>query len=246
MKRIRKMVEPTPGLSDYLKEPTTLEYKDFRNYRSSNAYKELLAELVSLQRGLCGYCEANIPLHGRDHQIEHVAPQSIYPEAALRVSNMIACCAGGTVKSRDRENVSDPRRHNQSCGQAKGDSDDQMFFDPRQLPALPSLLVVRSDGRIEPDGDACQSEDEIERVKVTIKILGLNVGRLRAARERRWRDLLDVWARHFQDDDAMAEAARRELLPRQDGRLARFFTTRRSFFGRYGEQALSVAPDSWV
>ena len=247
MKRIRTMAESTPGLSSYIEEATTPEYAEFRDYGGGAAYKELIAGLVDLQRGLCGYCE--IRLLESDRQVEHVAPQSAHPEAALDTSNMIACCKGGSAsvfESADEERFLRPPRRNLSCGQAKADRDDPQFLDPRQLPALPSLLAVRNDGRIEADGRARQSEDEVAKVEKTIEILGLNVERLRAARERRWRDLLEVWAPHFQSDDAMTQGARSALLPGQDGRLARFFTTRRSFFGLYGEHVLSLAADSWI
>ena len=246
MKRIRTMAEPTLRLSNYLEEATTPEYREFRDYLGGAAYRELIAELVDLQRGLCGYCEIEINLHQSNHQIEHVLPQSTHPEAALDVSNMIACCKGGTVEVEDQERFLKPPRRNLSCGQAKAERDDPQFLDPRRLPAQPSLLAVRNDGRIEADDRVCESEDEIARVEKTIEILGLNVERLRAARERRWRDLLDVWAPHFQSDDAMAQGARSALLPGQDRRLAPFFTTRRSFFGRHAEHVLLLAGDSWI
>ena len=247
MKRIRAMVGPTLGLSSYLEEATTADYDDFRAYRGGVAYRELIADLIDLQRGLCAYCE--IDLHELDRQIEHVAPRSGHPEAALQASNMVACCKGGSAslfESKDEERFLKPPRRNLSCGQAKAGRDDPQFLDPRQLPALPSLLAVRNDGRIEADDDACQSEDEAAKVEKTIEILGLNVERLRAARERRWRDLLEVWAPHFRSDQAMTQGARAALLPGEGGRLARFFTTRRSFFGRHGEHVLSLAADSWV
>lgn len=247
MKRIRTMVEPTPGLSSYLEEAATPDYDEFRSYGRGAAYKELIAHLVDLQRGLCGYCE--IDLHELDRQVEHVAPQIGHPEAALCTSNMIACCKGGsasTFESNDEERFLKPPKRNLSCGQAKAERDDPQFLDPRSLPALPSFLAVRIDGRIEADGNACQSEEEIARIERTIEILGLNVERLRAARERRWKDLLAIWVPHFQKDDAMTQGARSALLPGPDGRLARFFTTRRSFFGSYGERVLSLASDNWI
>ena len=245
MKRIRTMVAPTPGLSSYLDEATVPSYGEFRDYGRGAAYRELIAALVELQRGLCGYCE--IDLLDSDRQVEHVAPQRSHPDAALRTANMIACCKGGTASaSNDEERFLKPPKRNLSCGQAKGATDDPRFLDPRSLPALPSLLVVRFNGRVEADDNACRSDEEAARVERTIEILGLNVERLRANRERRWRDLLAVWEPHLRSDDAMTKGARNELLPNEDGRLAPFFTTRRSFFGRYGEDVLSLAPDSWV
>ena len=89
---------------------------------------------------------------------------------------------------------------------------------------------------------ACQSEGvAVEFVEKTIAILGLNVDRLQRARARRWKDLREIWGAEFNNADNMSEAAQRELLPNQDGCLRKFFTTRRSFFGNYGEQVLSCS-----
>ena len=245
MKRIRTMNEPPPGLSSYLEQATAPSYApEFRDYEGGVAYKELIAGLMALQRGLCGYCE--VSLADSDRQIEHIAPQSRHPERALETTNMLASCKGGSVPSEDKERFLKPPKRNLSCGQAKGSLDDPQFRDPHTLPALPSLLVVRHDGRIRADPNACQSEEEIAQIEKTITVLGLNVERLRMARQKRWENLLEIWAPHFEKAKTMAQAARRELLPRQDGRLASYFTTRRSFFGRYGEHVLAQAPDSWV
>ena len=252
MKRIRKLAGPTPGLSNYLEIEAEADYREFKSYQKGAAYRELVARLTALQRGLCGYCEIN--LTELDRQVEHVAPQSDQPEAVLDVSNMIACCTGGTGKNLYGPDVGDeeeryfsPPKRNLSCGQAKGDTVDHLFLDPRTLPALPSLLTVRYNGQIEADDIACQSEGvAVGVVEKTIAILGLNVKRLQRAREKRWKDLSEIWAPEFNNAHNMTEAARRELLPNQDGCLPKFFTTRRSFFGNYGEQVLSLRPDRWI
>lgn len=238
------MTKPPPGLSSYLGQAAEPRYEEFRSYEGGAAYKELITDLVALQRALCGYCE--IELTDLDRQIEHVAPQSRHPDRVLDTTNMMACCKGGSSPTEDEERFLKPPKRNLSCGQAKADRDDPQFHDPRTLPALPSLLAVRHDGRIHANRNECRSEEEIAEIENTIGILGLNVERLRVARERRWKDLLAVWAQHFQKAEYMIQGARRELLPREDGHLANFFTTRRSFFGSHGEQVLSLAPASWV
>lgn len=244
MKRIRTMTKPPPGLSSYLGQAAEPRYEEFRSYEGGAAYKELIADLVAIQRGLCGYCE--VELTDLDRQIEHVAPQSRHPDRALDTTNMMACCKGGSSPSEDEERFLKPVNRNLSCDKAKADSDDPELRDPHALPAVPSLLAVRHDGRVEADGNACRSEEEIAEIEKTIEILSLNIERLRRARERRWKDLLAVWAPHFQKAEDVIHGARIELLPREDGRLANFFTTRRSFFGSHGEQVLSLAPASWV
>ena len=113
---------------------------------------------------------------------------------ALDPENMIACCKGGTRKTDDDARWQPPARRNRSCGEAKQDLADPDFIDPRMLPALPSLTRIRFDGRMTVDEAACAIAGiDAGRVNRTINILGLNVGRLRQAREKRWRALSDQW-----------------------------------------------------
>ena len=251
MKRIRGLCESTRGLEDYLDcVGQGAEWEDFRSHDAGNSYRELLNELIDLQHGLCGYCE--IDLTELDRQIEHVAPRSHDSSRALDVTNMIACCKGGTegvygdARSRDETRYREPVRRHQSCGQKKGDRADDDFIDPRRLPALPSLTRVLVNGTMEADAAACESVGEsAAHVQRTIEILGLNVRRLRDARERRWRALNDAWKDHLDDLDVMEGAARTELLP-NNGYLPRFFTTNRSYFGPASERILAEYPRAWV
>ena len=253
MKRIRKLHELTRGLRGYLDcVKHGAKWEDFRSHEAGNSYRELLNELIDLQHGLCGYCE--IDLTELDRQVEHVIPRSDPSGAprALDVTNMIACCKGGTegvygnARRRDETRYREPLRHHQSCGQKKGDRVNENLVEPRTLPALPSLTRVLLDGTMEADATACESVGEsADRVQRTIEILGLNVRRLRDARERHWRTLNDAWKDHFDDLDVMGEAARGELLPK-NGRLPRFFTTNRSYFGSASERILAERPQAWI
>ena len=119
-------------------------------------------------------------------------------------------------------------------------------LDPRNLPALPSLLRVFDDGRIEADAAACTSAGvSPEDVNRTIETLNLNARRLRAARESRWRTLNEEWG-DWTDRHHLHEAARRELLPLDRGRLPQFFTTARSYFGPVAERVLGEVPQAWI
>ena len=134
-----------------------------------------------------------------------------------------------------------------SCGQKKGNRAIPDFVDPRTLPDMPSLTCVTLDGRIRIDEDACvAAEWEADRIGETVEFLGLNVERLRLAREERWRALEDAWKDYHDDEDTMRAAAREELLP-DNGRLQRFFTTSRSYFSEWGgEEILSEEPREWI
>ena len=256
MKPIRSLDGPPQGLVDYRKKARSAEiWQEFRDFRGGEAYLELIDALTEVQHGLCGYCE--IDLRKDDRQVEHVIPRSDPLQGldlALDISNLIACCNGGTMRYRfgpigldDHERYASPIRRNMSCGQAKGGRTDGMFIDPRTLPTTLLVIEVRFDGRIDANENACVlSQISIDRVRQTINILGLNVPRLRRARENRWRAFNENWHEHFSNGEVMEAAARTELLPAENGLLPKFFTTARSFFSKWGEAVLDRPPRRWI
>ena len=255
MKRIQKLRNPTPRLAAYLaRTGSKASWERFR-HNARKAYQELVETLMKLQHGLCGYCE--IALRDDDRQIEHVIPRSDPNRGAphaLDVANMISCCRGGELGKlfgpagkNDQERFLLPLPDNRSCGQAKENNTDVGFVDPRTLPALPSLTRVLPDGKIEADTDACQAHSiSAARIEKTIVILGLNVERLRVAREKRWNALNDNWASYFDDPVVMERAASGELLQNSDGNLPQFFTTSRSYFSAFGENVLAEHTKEWI
>lgn len=254
MKRIRTLPKPTPGLANYLAQ--SIASSDWSKFHDSDqdAYLELRNALAAVQRNLCGYCEINLDAH--DIQVEHVIPQADPqqgPAKALDYLNLIAACRGGTERIFDADASNDPERflrpvnENRSCGQAKEDTNDPDFIDPRNLPALPSLLRVQPDGAIVADSAACADTGFAESdVAKTIAILRLQSERLRLARENRWNDLKRNWDDYVGDAEAMQAAAQQELLADADGALPKFFTTGRSYFGQIGEQILAETPQAWI
>jgi len=252
MKRIRALDGPTPGLAHYLeRDGEQATWEGFRSHQAGDAYRELVSGLEHIQHGLCGYCEVNII--DNDRQVEHVIPQSDSAQGrahALDPTNMMVCCKGGTLEtSGDQERRMEPVRKHRSCGEAKGKRNlrDREFIDPRDLPALPSLIRVDYNGRIEADADACQKASiAVDRVENTINILGLNVKRLQRAREKHWAALSEFYQEYLDDPQVIQEAARKELLPEEDGRLPRFFSTSRSYFGPVAEEILAEAPGNWI
>ncbi len=193
MKRIRALDGPTPGLADYLEgDGHQANWDGFCSHHRGDAKSELTGSLCSIQHGLCGYCE--IDIIESDRQIEHVIPRSDPEQGrnhALDPTNMMVCCQGGATRSeQDPERRTNPVRDHRSCGEAKENRVDPEFLDPRELPALPTLMRVGYDGRIRADAEACQDASfDVNKVNKTIEILGLNVERLRRAREKHWRAL---------------------------------------------------------
>ncbi len=249
MKCIRALDGPTPGLVDYVDcDGEQANWDGFRSHQAGDAYLELVSALQNVQHGLCGYCEIDVT--DQDRQVEHVIPQSNQAQGAilaLDATNMIVCCKGGTWQTADVARWRPPPKRNRSCGEAKQDSVDPDFVDPRMLPALPSLTRVRFDGRIAADNEACVGASfDAGKVDKTIDILGLNVERLRLAREKRWQALSENWQEYLDDPQVMQKATRMELLPAEGGRLSRFFSTSRSFFGPVAELVLAEPPQAWI
>ena len=248
MKRIAALDEPTPGLVEYKEvEGDAATWDGFGSHAgTSDAKRELAGALETVQHGLCGYCEAS--LDPRNRQIEHVVARSDRgrdgPARSLDHSNMIACCLGNTSL---QPGLSKGTKGGVSCGQAKDDNPDPQFLDPRQLPALPSVVRVSDDGELSPNHAACQQTGlDPTRVQRTIEILRLNIARLRSARADQLRALQEDLIGYGGDKSLVRAAAKRELLPDESGRLPPYFTTTRSFFREVAEDVLDEPGLPWV
>ena len=253
MKKIRELNNPTSGLAEYLNSVGDEKNWDtFRSHNSGASYNELRDALTQNQHGLCAYCELAIKEWRR--QVEHVIPQSdnkLDKSKDLDIANLVACCMGGTrpTYGLKDDHYLEPAKRNMSCGQAKGNQNDENFIDPRILPALPSLMRVLDNGLIEADENACQMVGFLpDHVTRTIEILNLNAERLRLARENRWNGLNEEWQLidDIDDPDMMDDWIRSELMPDEDGRLVSFFTTSRSYFGPLSESILAQRPQTWI
>ena len=257
MKRIRRMDMPTLGLRQYLADDgNQRSWGSFRNYDGGAAYVGLRDALVKLQHRLCGYCEIRLVV-GLDSQIEHVTPRNHPTQGThntFKATNLISCCEGGTrvnvfgcgLPNADPARALPPVGGNTSCGARKGDTTIADFVDPRDLPASPSLFRVVLNGDITADQGACaQAGVAVRSVENTIAFLGLNVPRLRQAREQ-YLTALDEHANDYLNNpDAIRIEARQTLLP-DDCYLPKFFTTARSYFGQLGERILAEPPQAWI
>ena len=248
MKIVRRLENPTDGLARYLSNAgEKADWKKFRRHMHGKSIKELGSALLEEQHGICGYCEIGIDDSNR--QIEHVVPQTDPRRGAALTfdsRNMMACCLGGTRRGDDPARFRQPVRFNMSCGQRKSDRTLPNFVDPRILSAAPSLTRVTPDGRIAPDQAACADAGfTANNVRDTIDFLGLNVERLRVAREDLWRRLDRDW-RDSVDNDTLMRTAAREALGLTRGKLPVFFTTVRSWFGHWAEEILLEPPQDWI
>lgn len=266
MKALRPLTEAPPGVQDFLRRhPATTDWKIFSDYveyenqQGHSAHHELLEALKAKQHGLCAYCE--IDLSSFDHQIEHFLPKSEHKLLTYDPENLLAACMGGTnPHSPDvRRKALKPSRRSMSCGQFKdrGRTGCVPAPKPTKIPRKPRLVEVDDSGTIYAAVAACEtSKWPAEQLTKTLNdCLNLNCERLRQARATVWtklnEQLLSELARLGapSDDDAFEEALRSlatdYLLPDDNGLLAPFFTTHRSFFGEIGELVLSES-DRWI
>ena len=109
MKPIRGLQAPTPGLASYRKDhPESQNWDEFHDdYRSGQAYKELISALVDMQRGLCAYCEIDrdgSASRALSSQVRH----GIGCELDLRAEQSIRCVQGWYESEQPRYRASTP------------------------------------------------------------------------------------------------------------------------------------------
>ena len=250
MKKVHEFKNPTPGLTAYLNcVGAKANWGEFRSHISGASYEELRETLTRNQHGLCAYCE--IAINGSRRQVEHVIPRSdgtLGQVKALDIANMVACCLGGTAPEVG-SNGGGLKPGGPSCGQAKGNQWDPHFLDPREVPALPSLVRVIDNGLIEADEASCEVAGYPPgRVTRTIEILNLNSERLRLAREKRWDGLHEELGQVHDaaGPEVVNDWMRSELTPDEAGCLVQFFTTSRSYFAPLSEDILAEDPQEWI
>lgn len=252
MKPIKTMKQASSGLKSFIDQLPAGElgsWEEFRNHNAGKSYKELISELISLQRGLCGYCE--IDLVELDQEVEHIIPKSdpkIGKKYALDHLNLMACCKGGSsIKRNQVARYKEPVKMNLSCGASKLDEVITSFVDPRSLSAIAFVTKSNSSGKLVADYENCKSAGiDVQSVNDTIEFLNLNVNRLVLARRKIWESLGNSWAEHLGNFELIESAIEKELLPDERGNLRNFFTTRRSYFAPIGNLMLKNRVCDWL
>jgi uncharacterized protein (TIGR02646 family) len=262
MKRIGGLDAPTAGLARFLADDSLDKtWNAFGNFETGAARQEFTGALTKIQHGLRAYRE--IDLRPGDTRVDHFVPQNDPESGAARAcdhTNLLAVCWGGSdaaifgpaTRSPDPTRYLPPVAKNLSCDAAKGNSPPVDILDPRLAPELPSITVIMSTGELIADQSACLSQGASEDVvKTHIRRLGLDIGRLRINREAVWgapRASVDELAGANDPDFAtnLARFAARRLLPDENGRMNKYFTTARSFFGPIAEQILDISPRGWI
>ncbi|NEP40499.1 MAG: TIGR02646 family protein [Okeania sp. SIO2H7] len=163
MKYIKKSNEPEE-LANFKAAANENWQPTFREFRGEDKRK-LQQKLIEEQGNICCYCGMRITRE--DSHIEHLKPQSKYPEDELNYNNLLASC----------QLKREPKQP-QHCGVKKDDwYDEDLMVSPLE-PNCGDFFRYTKEGEILPTDE----EDKKIAAATTIKKLELNIDRLQAMR----------------------------------------------------------------
>jgi|688.fasta_scaffold551296_1 uncharacterized protein (TIGR02646 family) len=250
MKHVRSLQSEPGLLGEYRGLPQSGANRDARyatevwkrfKTRNPDAYKELRDSLASQQQGLCMYCERLLvePMSGTliqdSYLIEHVLPKSGAAGRVLDWRNHALSCwiryASKQIKT---------------CADRKWHHDLPPRCDPRQLPLIPGLLEVSSEGLLRPNAQHCDAFGlQCQDLEDTISLLNLNAEPLRKKRQiardmlrQSYTDLLRALLESGADVAAITQAQRDFIASRlqpANGFLKPFWTAERCGLGALAE-----------
>jgi uncharacterized protein (TIGR02646 family) len=207
MKRVRPLAGAPPRLQTWINEnpaaataPGGQAKAIWNEFKSDPAYRELLEELIKLQRGLCCYCEQRVTKADgtfitNDYQVEHVLAKSGGPGRVVDATNLVLACGGGTWPHHTHgSRFAKPIDKNMSCGQKKEDLDLGIGCDPRTFPTWARLTTVDTLGVISADVAACNAAgvDPTVLNDTMNRVLNLNSERLKRYRAKLVEELLSL------------------------------------------------------
>lgn len=215
--------------------------------------RELLEALLDAQHHLCAYCEIELS-PSLWAEVEHWHPKdpTLYPAHnwGLDFANLMAGCEGGTKVKEDggrgRARRDPETRH---CGAAKGNLDlTATLLDPRH--DLPKTPVWSFDGQGGIHVATGVPAGLAVRAQSTITGLNLDSAVLRDLRATLWHTLTEDVTTIAQelggtpsDWDRAAAFVAAEKLAVENGRLKRFWSTIRAYFGDTAESWLLAHPE---
>ena len=244
MKRVHCPPEPAE-LRTFRAANPNATWEDARDARVNESIFDALARA---QGHICAYCEIRVHRPGLG-QVEHFHPKHLRADLELDISNLLACCEGGTAtnleKVRDAPSRAvPPIGKTQHCGQLKGGkSPVGQMLDPRSVPYHPHIWRSDGQGYLLVDADHCAaagvSSDDAQR---TLDFLGLNRAGLVRLRKRVYSEL-DGMIADIVDPEAWQDARVRlavaVLLRNTAGELPEFWSAVRAWGGPGVEAVLA-------
>lgn len=196
----------------------------------------VIGYLLDEQYHLCCYSEIRADQEGLGYHIEHVENKSQNPARTFDYANLAASALTsddlGVFKGRAEEVFGG---HAQGKQGSNGAIDMARFISPHQADSG-RFFAYLSDGRVVP-ADNLNATD-LEQARYTIEALNLNSPLLMTRRQQWWDELDQLFQDHLANDGSLSHLAAIDLVP-TSGKLSRFFSLTRQFFGPIADEALN-------
>ncbi|HCF3691195.1 TIGR02646 family protein [Burkholderia multivorans] len=204
---------------------------------SFNHKPTVMQHLLDEQYYLCCYSELRADQEGLGYHIEHVENKSQNPLRTFDYGNL----AASALHSGDLGTAAFKGRHTEVFGGhaagktgSQGPVNMQNFIHPHRADCR-RFFSYLSDGRVVPANGL--SNVERGQTQYTIDILNLNSPFLVTRRQQWWDELDKLYQEHVAKGWSLHDLVAVDLVPTH-GRLSRFFSLTRQFFGVVAEQTL--------
>jgi uncharacterized protein (TIGR02646 family) len=210
--------------------PPTSATQATSRWKSFGDKAAVMQALLDEQYQLCCYSELRADEEGLGFHIEHVENKSQNPARTFDYSNLGA----SALHSDDLGAFSSAEVFGGHALGKRKSCDMTRFVSCHQVDCR-RYFAYLSDGRIEP----ASALDPIERdrAQYTIDLLNLDSPYLRNQRRRWWDELDQLFEDHKEKGSSVDDLAAIDLVP-TGGRLSRFFSLTRQFFGSVAERVL--------
>ena len=231
MRTIQKQVDGGYALNLAHATPPTDQGQAQSRWRRFRRHKSaLLTLLLDEQYWLCCYSELRADEEGLGYHIEHVVNKSQAPARTFDYTNLAASAL-------DSASLGGLNAGESFAGHAPGKQSgcDPARFVSCHQPDCSRFFAYLSDGRVVPAMDL--ERTDVDRARYTIELLNLNSPYLMNRRRHWWDELDELWLEHVAKGWNLDDLASIDLIPVQ-GKLSRFFSLTRQFFGNVAERVL--------
>lgn len=229
------------------KLPTTSD-EATRTWDKFGSKTSVLNALLAEQYHLCCYSEVRADEEELGYHIEHVENKSQNPARTFDPNNLAASAIHSDFGFARLKLQPDGLNKNLFGGHASRkaqDVDMTQFIHPHQANSS-TFFQYLSDGRIIAHPDLGRSTPAHDHAEYTITQLNLNSPYLMTLRKNWWKELNAQADVSKLGPESLSQLAQTDLLP-TNGKLSRFFSLTRQFYGPLAEQVLTLhAPPDLV
>ena len=221
------------------KSPTTSD-EATRAWEKFGNKSSVLNALLDEQYHLCCYSEVRADEEELGYHIEHIENKSRNPARTFDPNNLAASAINSDFGFARLKLQPDGLNKNLFGGHASRkvqDVDMALFIHPYH-PNSAAFFQYLSDGRIIAHPDLGESTPAYAQADYTIAQLNLNSSYLKTLRKNWWQELSDTADVPNFLPDNLGQLAQTDLLP-TNGKLNRFFSLTRQFYGPLAEQILT-------